>query len=210
IVDSGIANHLALSNRVVASVSFVTGDTSTNDDYGHGTHVAGIIAGLNLKTTSLFTGGIAPGANLINVRVLGDDGRGYTGDGIDGINWVIANKAKYNIRVMNLSLGHPVTEPCATDPLCQAVGRAYAAGIVVVAAAGNYGTAPDGRMILGGIVSPGNSPFAITVGALNTMATATRSDDVMTSYSSRGPTEYDFTVKPDVAAPGNRSVSLEA
>src|SRR5262249_19778604 len=153
--------------------------------FGHGTHVAGIIAGANTKTTPLFTGGIAPGANLINVRVLGDDGSGYTSDVLAGIDWVIANKAKYNIRVMNLSLGHAVMEPCATDPLCQAVGRAYAAGIVVVAAAGNYGTAPDGRMILGGIVSPGNSPFAITVGAINTMATVDRSDDAVTSYSSR-------------------------
>src|SRR5262249_11423407 len=186
-------------------------DASPNDEYGHGTHVAGIIAGANTKTTPLFTGGIAPGANLINVRVLNDNGTGYTSDVLAGIDWVIANKSNYNIRVMNLSLGHPVTEPCATDPLCQAVGRAYAAGIVVVAAAGNYGMTPDGKkMILGGIVSPGNSPFAITVGALATMGTTNRSDDAVTTYSSRGPTEYDFTVKPDVAAPGNKIVSLEA
>src|SRR4029453_8968836 len=122
----------------------------------------------------------------------------------------IANRATHNIRVMNLSLGHSVTEPCATDPLCQAVGRAYAAGIVVVGAAGNYGLSADGRMILGGILSPGNSPVAITVGALNTFGTTSRGDDEATSYSSRGPTEYDFVVKPDVAAPGNRIISLEA
>ena len=210
VVDSGIAAHSALAGRVVANVSFVNGDSSTNDDFGHGTHVAGIIAGVNTKTTSLYNGGIAPGANLINVRVLGDDGSGYTSDVLAGIDWVIANKAKYNIRVMNLSLGHPVTEPCATDPLCQAVGRAYAAGIVVVAAAGNNGTSPDGRMVLGGIVSPGNSPFAITVGAINTAGTVSRGDDTVTTYSSRGPTEYDFTVKPDMAAPGNKIISLEA
>jgi serine protease AprX len=210
VVDSGIAAHSALANRVVANVSFVTGDSSTSDAFGHGTHVAGIIAGVNTKTTSLYNGGIAPGASLINVRVLGADGSGYTSDVIAGIDWVIANKAKYNIRVMNLSLGHSVNEPCAIDPLCQAVGRAYAAGIVVVAAAGNYGVSPDGRMILGGIVSPGNSPFALTVGAINTMGTTSRGDDVVTTYSSRGPTEYDFIVKPDVAAPGNKIVSLEA
>ena len=89
-------------------------------------------------------------------------------------------------------------------------GPANAAGIVVVAAAGNAGLSPDGRMVLGSILSPGNSPYAITVGALNTMGTTSRGDDDETSYSSRGPTEYDFTVKPDIAAPGNRIVSLEA
>ena len=210
VVDSGInTSHTALYKKVAASVSFVTGDLSTDDGFGHGTHVAGIIAGLKTSVTSLYTGGIAPGASLINVRVLGDDGTGYTSDVIRGIDWVIANKAKYNIRVMNLSLGHQVTESCVTDPLCQAVGRANAAGIVVVAAAGNAGLSPDGRMVLGSILSPGNSPYAITVGAINTMNTAGRSDDELTTYSSRGPTAYDFTVKPDIAAPGNRIVSLE-
>jgi len=210
VVDSGInTQHTALYRKVVASVSFVTGEASVADGFGHGTHVAGIIAGSSTSVTPLYTGGIAPGASLINVRVLGDDGAGYTSDVIRGIDWVIANKSRYNIRVMNLSLGHQVTESCATDPLCQAVGRANAAGIVVVAAAGNSGLSPDGRMVLGSILSPGNSPYAITVGALNTMATAGRSDDQLTTYSSRGPAAYDFTVKPDIAAPGNRIVSLE-
>jgi serine protease AprX len=210
IVDSGIASHTALAKKVVANVSLVSGDPSTNDEYGHGTHVAGIISGTNTGTTSLYTGGIAPAARLINVRVLGANGAGYTSDVIAGIDWVIANRAKYNIRVMNLSLGKPVTEPAATDPLCEAVARAVAAGIVVVAAAGNYGETADGVPILGGITSPGNSPFAITVGALNTWGTAGRSDDSVTSYSSRGPTKYDLAVKPDLAAPGNKIVSLEA
>jgi serine protease AprX len=211
VVDSGInTSHAALYRKVVASVSLVTGDTSTGDGFGHGTHVAGIIAGVPTSVTPSYTGGIAPGANLINVRVLGNDGSGYTSDVIAGINWVIANKDKYNIRVMNLSLGHAVTESCTTDPLCQAVGRAYAAGIVVVAAAGNAGRSADGRTVLGSILSPGNSPLAITVGALNTMGTTARGDDTITTYSSRGPTEYDFTVKPDVAAPGNRIIALEA
>jgi len=211
IVDSGIkADHAALKGKVVASVSFVTGDTDTADGFGHGTHVAGIIAGQPTSITPLYTGGIAPGASLINVRVLGDDGVGYTSDVIRGIDWVIANKSRYNIRVMNLSLGHQVTESCTTDPLCQAVGRANLAGIVVVAAAGNSGQSPDGRMVLGSILSPGNSPYAITVGAINTMGTASRSDDQLAAFSSRGPAAYDFTVKPDVAAPGNRIISLEA
>jgi serine protease AprX len=213
VVDSGIAPHTALSNKVVASVSFVTGDRSTLDAYGHGTHVAGIIAGNRAaatSVTSLYDGGIAPGVQLVNVRVLGADGTGFTSDVIAGIDWAIANRARYNIRVMNLSLGHPVNEPAATDPLCEAVARAAAAGMVVVASAGNDGQSAEGAPILGGITSPGNSPFAITVGALNTWGTVDRSDDSVTSYSSRGPTKYDLAVKPDLAAPGNRIISLEA
>jgi serine protease AprX len=210
VVDSGIASHRALSSKVAANVSFVTGDSSTDDAYGHGTHVAGIIAGTNTGVTSLYTGGIAPDVRLVNVRVLGANGGGYTSDVVAGIDWVIANRAAYNIRVMNLSLGKVVTEPAATDPLCEAVARAVAAGIVVVAAAGNAGETQAGVPILGGITSPGNSPFAITVGALNTWGTNSRSDDTVTSYSSRGPTKYDLAVKPDLAAPGNKIVSLEA
>jgi len=213
VIDSGIAPHSALAKKVVASVSMIDGGTSAGDGFGHGTHVAGIIAGSAgpaLSTTNLYNGGIAPGAQLIDVRVLGDDGSGLTSDVIEGIDWTIAHRAAYNIRVINLSLGHGVTEPCATDPLCEAVGRAYAAGIVVVAAAGNYGQTADGKTILGGITSPGNSPVAITVGAINTAGTVKRGDDTVATYSSRGPTAYDFTMKPDVAAPGNKIVSLEA
>ena len=213
VIDSGISAHAALSNKVVANMSFVTGDPGVADVYGHGTHVAGIIAGqpsAAVSVTKLYTGGISPGADLINVRVLGADGTGLTSDVIAGIEWVIANKAKYNIRVMNLSLGHPVNEPAATDPLCEAVADAVNAGIVVVVAAGNSGKSADGHMVLGSITSPGNAPLALTVGALNTFATAKRSDDAVTTYSSRGPTKFDLVVKPDVAAPGNKIVSLQA
>jgi len=91
----------------VASVSFVPGDPSTNDAFGHGTHIAGIIAGQKTSVTPLYDGGIAPGAHLINVRVLGNEGSGYTSDVMAGIQWTVANKDKYAIRVMNLSLGHP-------------------------------------------------------------------------------------------------------
>ena len=213
VIDSGIAPHPALAGKVIANVSLVTGDPRVTDVFGHGTHVAGIIAGTGdaaTRVTTLFNGGIAPGAQLVNVRVLGADGSGLTSDVIAGIDWVIANRARYNIRVINLSLGHPVTEPALTDPLCQAVARATAQGIVVVASAGNDGMTADGRTVLGSIVSPGNSPFALTVGALDTWGTPGRSDDTVATYSSRGPARYDLTVKPDVVAPGNRIISLEA
>ena len=212
VLDSGISSHKALTGRVLASVSMIAGEPTT-DEFGHGTHVAGIITGVASAAsgvTTAYTGGIAPNAQLVNVRVLGDDGVGRTSDVIAGINWVIANKAKYNIRIMNLSLGHAVTEPAATDPLCQAVQRAYLAGIVSVVAAGNAGKLADGTPVLGGIASPGNSPYAITVGATNTWGTTSRTDDTVTTYSSRGPTKYENIVKPDVVAPGNKIISLEA
>jgi len=212
VLDTGVSAHAALKN-VVANVSFVSGNTKVVDEYGHGTHVAGIIGGsasAASKVTSLYTGGIAPGVQIVNVRVLGPDGTGLTSDVIAGIEWVLTNRARYNIRVMNLSLGHPVTEPAATDPLCLEVAKAASAGIVVVVSAGNAGKAASGAPVLGGIASPGNSPYALTVGALNTWQTTNRSDDSVTTYSSRGPTKYDLAVKPDLVAPGNKIVSLEA
>jgi serine protease AprX len=213
VVDSGISAHSALTNKVVANVSFVTGDSSVNDAFGHGTHIAGIIAGsanAAASVTPLYTGGVAPGVKLINVRVLGANGTGLTSDVIAGVNWAINNRATYNIRVINLSLGHPVFESASTDPLCLAVQRAVNAGIVVVASAGNSGKSADGRTVLGSITSPGNAPAALTVGALNTWGTVSRGDDSVTTYSSRGPTRFDNIVKPDLAAPGNKVISLQA
>ena len=84
------------------------------------------------------------------------------------------------------------------------------AGVVVIASAGDYGVTSTGAPVLGGITSPGNSPYAITVGAIDTAGTVTRSDDTVAAYSSKGPTRYDLAVKPDVVAPGTRIVSLEA
>ena len=214
LLDSGIAsNHKALYGRVVKRVDLVGDGSAKLDPFGHGTHIAGLIAGNSsaaVGITKSYTGGIAPGANLIDVRVLGANGTGLTSDVIDGIDWVIRNKTLYNIRIINLSLGHAVMESSATDPLCEAVKRAVDAGIVVVASSGNRGKTDTGQPILGGITSPGNSPYALTVGALNTFVTVDRSDDHVTTYSSRGPTRFDLAVKPDVVAPGNKIVSLES
>jgi serine protease AprX len=214
IVDSGIAAHTALDTRVVAHVNFVSDEPGvTGDPFGHGTHIAGIVAGNRTAATYVtpaFAGGSAPSVRLVDVRVLGSRGSGRTSDVIAGIDWVINNRAAYNIRVINLSLGHPVTEPSATDPLCQAVARAVAAGITVSVSAGNYGLTSTGAPVLGGITSPGNSPAALTVGALDTNGTLDTSDDVVAPYSSKGPARYEIVVKPDVVAPGTRVVSLEA
>lgn len=211
VIDSGIATtHTALTGKVVASISFVTGDSSTNDQFGHGTHIAGIIAGADTGATTLYKGGIAPGAHLVNVRVLDGRGAGYTSDVIAGLQWTITNRGKYAIRVVNMSLGHTQVEPCITDPLCLAVEKAVASGLVVVVSAGNSGKNAAGQEVLASITTPGVSPSAITVAALNTWGTVTPDDDTITTYSSRGPTKYELGLKPDVAAPGNKIVSLEA
>jgi serine protease AprX len=214
VIDSGIADHPALTNRIVARVNFVSNEPGVyGDPFGHGTHVAGSIGGNGAaaaRVTSAYSGGSAPDVHFVDVRVLGREGIGYTSDVIAGIDWTIANSRRYDIRVVNLSLGHPVAEPAATDPLCQAVARAVSAGLVVVVSAGNYGRTPDGAPVLGGITSPGNSPFAITVGALDVRGTLDTRDDRVAPYSSRGPTRYDFGVKPDLVAPGSSLVSSES
>jgi serine protease AprX len=213
VIDSGISPHEALAGKIVASVSLVAGEPEVTDGFGHGTHVAGIIAGAPVAakgTAPAFAGGIAPGAHLVNIRVLSRAGLGYTSDVIAGIDWAIAHRVQYNIRAINLSLGHPVMEPAITDPLCQAVARAVSQGLVVAVSAGNGGRSASGGPVLGGIASPGNSPFALTVGALNTWSSVDRHDDTVAEYSSRGPARFDLAMKPDLAAPGTRIESLEA
>jgi serine protease AprX len=170
------------------------------DPYGHGTHVAGILAGTG-KTLAGFSG-VAPGARLQILKVLGSDGTGSVSRLLRAIDWVRDHAVERNIRVVNLSLGHPVYESYTTDPLCVALETLVRQGIVVVAAAGNYGRLPDGTAVYGSIVSPAHSPHVITVGAMNPMGTPARSDDIMATFSSRGPTYFDGLVKPDVVAPG--------
>jgi serine protease AprX len=206
VIDSGVSNHPALRDRVIVAKDFTGAPGGARDDYGHGTHVAGIIG----ESGRDGYGGMAPGAWIANLRVLGPDGSGSTDNVIDAIDWAIRNRQRYNIRVINLSLGHPVFESYLDDPLCQAAARAVNAGIVVVAAAGNFGKTDDGRPVVGGIIAPGNTPSVLTVGALNTKGTPARSDDVMATYSSRGPTLVDGVLKPELVAPGNRIVAASA
>jgi serine protease AprX len=203
------------ASRVVYSQSFVSGQTGTSDQYGHGTHVAGIVAGNGANSTgSAYTKtfrGIAPAANLINLRVLDSNGAGKDSAVISAISAAIKLKSTYNIRVINLSLGRPVYESYALDPLCQAVEKAWKAGIVVVVAAGNQGRDNSfGNSGYATITAPGNDPLVITVGAMKNGGTISRLDDLIASYSSKGPTLIDHVVKPDIVAPGNKTVSLLA
>jgi serine protease AprX len=155
--------------------------------------------------------GIAPGVNLINLKVLDAHGAGSDSFVIAAVDRAIALKDTYNIRVMNLSLGRPVYESYLDDPLCQAVEAAWKAGIVVVVSAGNDGRNDTfGNGGYGTINAPGNDPYVITVGAMRSMGTPTRADDLIASYSSKGPTPVDHIVKPDILAPGNQVISLLA
>src|SRR5581483_10241984 len=221
VFDSGVSppnNSDIGNNRILARVDFTGSERQNTDFYGHGTHIAGVAAGTgaySLSNWRLNPGdptfqGIAPIVNLVDVRVLDENGVGNAASVIAGIDWVLANKDKYNIRIINLSLGGAVTQSYKTDPLCLAVERAVEAGIIVVCAAGNYGKDDQGQPLYGGIVSPANDPYVITVGAINTMQTNARSDDVMATYSSHGPTLVDGLIKPDIVAPGNKIVSLRA
>src|SRR2546427_3930428 len=225
VIDSGVTavgdlywwipSNQTYGSRVVYSQNFVPGTTEISDQYGHGTHVAGIIAGAGwFSTGSNFTHTfkrIAPDAKIINLRVLDLKGAGTDNSVIGAIQTAIRLKSTYNIRVINLSLGRQVYESYTLDPLCQAVEAAWNSGIVVVAAAGNQGRNDSaGTDGYGTIAAPGNDPYAITVGAMKTANTPTRVDDTIASYSSKGPTAFDFVVKPDIVAPGNQVISTLA
>lgn len=204
---------------VSAQQSFLANNYATDDTFGHGTHVASMIGG-SANFQKAYYSGVAPGAKLLNLRVLDSNGVGAASSVIAAIDWCITNRTTYNIRVINLSLGTMAKDSYRTDPLCLAARRAVNAGIVVIAAAGNDGKDANGNKIYGGIHSPGIDPSVITVGAANTFGTDTRTDDAIASFSSRGPTrsytvvngirKYDNLIKPDLVAPGNRIISAQS
>ena len=178
-----------------------------SDEFGHGTHVAGVIAGNGFDSGGARIG-VAPEAHLVGLKVLDAEGTGYMSDVIAAIDYAIAVKDVYNIRVINLSVASGVFESYATDPLTLAARRAVEAGIVVVAAAGNLGATANGETQNGGITSPGNAPWVLTVGAASHEGTTPRSNDTLARFSSRGPTWIDFAAKPDLVAPGVGTESL--
>jgi serine protease AprX len=222
VIDSGINdshkdlwNSAETASRVVYRQDF-TGTANTNtsgakyDLYGHGTHVAGIIGGNGYLSGGNYAG-VASNVNLIDLRVLDLNGAGTDSNVIAAIQAAIAQQSKYNIRVINLSLGRGIFQSYTQDPLCQAVESAWKAGIVVVVAAGNYGrVSVNGSNGYGTITAPGNDPYVITVGAMKSNGSTTQAAETLASYSSKGPTTYDHVVKPDLVAPGNLIVSLSA
>jgi len=214
VIDTGIAGDVPdfqtpKGSRVVASAVTNPCARDAADQYGHGTHVAGLIAGNSLvyPVTHWNHGkymGVAPRANLVSVKVSDDDGNTTILDVIYGIQFAVDNKAAYGIRVVNMSLSSTVAESYRTDPLDAAVESAWFSGLVVVTAAGNEGGTNDGVTF-----APGNDPWVITAGALDDKGTFTRLDDVLASWSSHGLTQ-DGVAKPEVLAPGARLVSTLA
>ncbi|HEY8449415.1 MAG TPA: S8 family peptidase, partial [Bacillota bacterium] len=205
IVDTGIHPHedfLQPEPRIVGFRDFVRGRSRAYDDNGHGTHVAGIVAGSGARSGGRYRG-IAPEANLVAVKVLDRFGFGSMSTVIAGIQWVVEQRARLGIRVLSLSLGAAATGGYEDDPVAQAAGAAWQAGIVVCAAAGNDG--PEA----GTIASPGIHPSVITVGATDDRGSPDRGDDGVASFSSRGPTP-DGLMKPDLVAPGTEITAPQA
>ena len=217
VIDSGISgnlpdfhtSHWNPTSRVIASAVIDPNATTAADTYGHGTAVAGLIAGNShgrdhRDPLQNHYAGSAPDANLVSIKVANDDGQATTLDAIYGLQFAVDHKDQYNIRVINMSFRSTDAESSKTDPLDAAAEQAWFAGITVVAAAGNMGSASDAVSY-----APGNDPYVITVGAVDDQATSDNSDDVTASWSSRGTTQDGFA-KPDVLAPGAHIITTLA
>jgi serine protease AprX len=195
IVDSGIdTTRVAdFGARVVANVALSQlAPGATNDGAGHGTFVAAMAAG----ASSSFPG-VAPTADLVNLRVMDDNGMALTSDVIAAADWILQHKDEYGIRVANFSLMSASGNSFKFDPLDHAVERLWFAGVTVVAAAGNQGN--ETRLPM--VYAPANDPFVITVGAAWTHDTADRTDDTVAPFSAYGHTADGFG-KPELVAPG--------
>lgn len=201
VIDSGIYMHPDLKDKVVAFKDFVYGIDKPYDDFGHGTLVASQIGGTGLVSGGKYKGS-APGCNLIGLKIMDKAGEGTEARAIQAIQWILENKEKYNIRVVNISLGSPVETSYKKNPLNQAIEEAVKGGLIFVISAGNRG--PFRKSIN----CPGNDPSVITVGAADDAGTADTSDDSVWVLSSRGPTYIDNLNKPDLVAPGVNNVAV--
>jgi len=174
---------------------------ASRDLHGHGTHVAATIGNARpLKSSGRGAMGVAPDANLVIARALGADGSGTYDSVIAAIDWVIATRDTYNTRVLNLSVYAPINGPYWADPLGRAVMRAWQAGLVVVAAAGNDGPGS------GTVTVPGNVPYVITVGGARSPQFGSSGVYEVANFSARGPTESAFP-KPDLLVPAVRVIA---
>ena len=206
VLDSGIAKvHDDLPPSTVKIFrDFVNNKATRYDDFGHGTHVAGIIAG-NGKDSSGVQAGIAPGVQLVVLKVLDANGNGTVANVLSALDWLALYGSSLNVRVVNLSFGAQPDELPGQDPLALAARTLVNRGMVVVAAAGNNGEV-NNEKVWGGILSPADAPWVLTVGASSTMGTVTRKDDMMASFSSRGPA-VGRIAKPDIVASGVGTIS---
>ena len=215
VIDTGVDGSLpdftdanGHSRVIVSAVDNANANTAT-DSYGHGTDVAGIIAGNgdNLPTSNPLHGqyiGVAPNANLISIKVSDETGNTTVLDVIYALQFAVEHQQQDGIRVINLSLDSATPQSYKTDPLDAAVEAAWMHGIVVVTAAGNRGTASDAVQY-----SPANDPYVITVGGADENGSANAAGDSIAPWSSQGTTQ-DGIQKPDVYAPGAHIVSVLA
>lgn len=205
VIDSGIAvnpdlNDYLGASRVITRVNFVNDTMLPDDYYGHGTHVAGAMAGLGQASGGVYLG-VAPEAQLVDVRVMNDHGHGNTSDVIKGLQWVYDHRDTYNIRVVNLSLNSRVPESYHRSALNAALEVLWFNNIVVVVSAGNGGKQH--------LYPPANDPFVLTIGSADDKGTVNRDDDTLSTFSAYGMTADGF-LKPDLLAPGANIVSLLA
>ena len=203
VLDTGIDNLPDFSGRLIGGVDLTGGNNPFQDSYGHGTFVAGLIAGNGASSNGQYSGE-APGANLVSIKVAGANGSTDLGTLILGLQWAVDHQRIDGIKVLNISLGYQSDQSTIINPLDQAVEAVWNSGITVVASAGNAGP------FNGTILSPGDDPMVITVGALDDMATPSPADDEMNDFSSVGPTSADGWVKPDLVTSGRSVVSLAA
>ncbi|MGH9123932.1 MAG: S8 family serine peptidase, partial [Acidimicrobiales bacterium] len=203
VVDTGIANLPDFAGRLIDGVDLSGGNNPFQDSYGHGTFVAGLIAGNGASSGGQYVGE-APGANLVSVKVAGANGHTDMATVILGIGWVMSHESRDHIGVLNLSLGMQPYTSTVLNPLDMAVEAAWSNGIAVVVSAGNAGP------FNGTILSPGDDPLVVTVGAVDDNGTAATADDSIANFSSVGPTNPDGSFKPDLVASGRSVVSLRA
>ncbi len=203
VLDTGISKLPDFGKRLIGGVDLSGEGNAFQDSYGHGTFVAGLIAGNGASSHGLYKGE-APGANLVSVKVAGASGVTDLATVISGINWVVAHRDQYGIRVLNISMGAIPTQSTVLNPLDQAVETAWQAGIAVVVSAGNSGP------FNGTILSPGDDPLVITVGALDDGGLTNPLSSTATTFSSAGPTNVDGWFKPDLVTSGRSVVSLRA
>ncbi|MSP13907.1 MAG: hypothetical protein EXR62_13245, partial [Chloroflexi bacterium] len=196
VVDSGVATTGDLKGRIKKSVNFNQAYHDAKDLFGHGTFVAGIVAGNGANSQGKYIG-VAPKTNLLNVRVSDDNGGSTESAVVGALQWILQNKQKYNIRVVNLSLNSTMAQSYHTSPLDAALEILWFNKIVVVVSAGNNGTST--------LYPPANDPFVITVGATDDKGTATLLDDAVASFSAYGVTPAG-AVKPDLVAPGKNII----
>ena len=206
LIDTGVYDHPDLAGRVVHCEDFsheANTEAHCQDTFGHGTFMAGLIAGNGSSSSGRFKG-TAPEVNLVSVKLSGFDGATDVSNVLAGLQWVVAHKNTYGIDALNLSLGSDSAQSYRLSPLNYAVERAWKAGITVVVSAGNSGS--GSRTIL----KPADDPLVITVGSSDDENSTPVADDQVAVFSSRGPTRADGLAKPDVVAPGVHTVSLRS